>query len=115
GLMRDYRNQRDFVFGSGGSNRIRSAILQVLLNIMEFDMNVEQAVNSPRLHFEGERLNVEQGFGPGVEQNLREHFPDNRIWDEKNLFFGGVHTVVSRDDHFDGAGDARRGGSYRVC
>ena len=38
--------------GSGGSNRIRSAILQVLLNVLEFDMDLEQAVNAPRLHLE---------------------------------------------------------------
>ena len=34
--------------GSGGSNRIRSAILQVLVNLFEFGMPLEQAVIAPR-------------------------------------------------------------------
>ena len=41
--------------GTGGSNRIRSAVLQVLVNLFEFDLPLEQAVMAPRLHLEGER------------------------------------------------------------
>ncbi len=38
--------------GSGGSNRLRTAILQVISNIIDFDLPVEAAVEAPRLHFE---------------------------------------------------------------
>ncbi len=114
GLMRDYAGQRDFVFGSGGSNRIRSAILQVLLNITEFNMDIQQAVASSRLHFEDNKLNIETGFDQTVLRSLLDVYPDTKVWDEHNLFFGGVHTVMSKGGHFDGAGDFRRGGIYRV-
>lgn len=35
------------VLGSGGSNRIRTAILQVLVNLLEYDMSIEEAVCAP--------------------------------------------------------------------
>lgn len=113
-LLRDYKRERDWVLGSGGSNRIRSAILQVLLNIMEFDMDVQTAVDSPRIHFENDSLNIEAGIDPLVCAELKNHWPKTHVWDERNLYFGGVHTVLSQNGHFDGVGDTRRGGTYRV-
>ncbi|NIQ53769.1 MAG: Gamma-glutamyltranspeptidase, partial [Gemmatimonadetes bacterium] len=44
--------------GSGGSNRLRTAILQVLLNIIDFRLPVEEAVQAPRVHYENGLLSV---------------------------------------------------------
>ncbi len=97
--------------GTGGSNRIRSAILQVLLNLLEFRMPLEQAVASPRLHLEGSHLSIESGFDSLALDCLRQEWPDVRIWPEPSLFFGGVHAVERlADGGFRGAGDPRRGG-----
>ena len=104
------------VLGSGGSNRIRTAILQVISNLLDFQMPLKEAVESPRIHFEDGLLNIEDGYHPPVAAALAETFPENRIWDEKNLFFGGVHVVrfnPGRGD-FAGAGDPRRGGVARI-
>ena len=100
--------------GSGGSNRIRSAVLQVLLKLIDYRWKVEPAVNSPRLHVEGRQLSVEPGFEPGALQALEDAFPGVDQWDRQNLFFGGAHSTVHqhREDRFSGAGDQRRGG---VC
>jgi len=99
--------------GSGGSNRIRTAVLQVLINLLEFDMNLEQAVGAPRMHFERGLLNLEPGYPPEASQGLKDHVPDYKIWDQQNLFFGGVHSVRSnfKTGRFDGVGDSRRGGA----
>ncbi len=105
-----------FALGSGGSNRIRTAILQVLLNVLEFGMPVEEAIISPRIHYEAGKLNVEEGFDSDLRQDFARQFEDARLWDEKNLFFGGVHCVHADSDHrnFRAAGDQRRGGSATV-
>lgn len=102
--------------GSGGSNRIRSAILQVLLNLVDFGMGPQQAVYNPRIHFEGGVLNVEAGFDAGEIGNLQKRYPGARIWDNLNLFFGGAHTVAfnSTTARCEGAGDPRRGGACMV-
>lgn len=98
--------------GSGGSNRIRTAILQVLSNLIDFRMDVEQAVDAPRIHHEAGLLSVEGGFDLTRIAPVLDVFPHHQIWPERNLFFGGVHTVVANDGELRGAGDPRRGG---VC
>jgi gamma-glutamyltranspeptidase / glutathione hydrolase len=52
-------------FGSGGSNRIRTAILQVILNLVDYGMPLDEATRSPRIHCEKAHLSVEHGFDPG--------------------------------------------------
>jgi gamma-glutamyltranspeptidase/glutathione hydrolase len=97
--------------GSGGSNRIRSAITQVFSNLLEFELSLEEAVIAPRIHLEGDLLSIEEGFSNKTLQALEDVAPETHLWAEKNLFFGGVHVVsASGDGHFDGAGDPRRGG-----
>jgi len=97
--------------GSGGSNRIRSAVLQVLLNVLDFDKSAEQAVSLDRLHFENAVLDVEPGLDPTRCIAGAGHISERRHWPEKNLYFGGAHLVTRNGDgDFDGAGDPRRGG-----
>lgn len=98
--------------GSGGSNRIRTAILQVLCNLLDFEMDVEQAVSAPRIHFEDELLNVEGGFAAETVAALRRHYPRHKIWPDRHLFFGGAHTVMrdAASGVLQGSGDPRRGG-----
>lgn len=100
-----------FALGSGGSNRIRSAVTQVLVNLLDFGMAPEEAVSAPRIHLEGDMLSLEPGFGEAALSSLQSAAPESHQWPEKNLFFGGVHTVsVKHGGIFDGAGDPRRGG-----
>jgi gamma-glutamyltranspeptidase/glutathione hydrolase len=97
--------------GSGGSNRIRSAITQVLINLIDFGMTPVEAVAAPRIHLEGEKISLEPGFSDETREALEAAVPQSHLWPEKNLFFGGVHTVCIRHGGvFDGAGDPRRGG-----
>lgn len=99
--------------GSGGSNRIRSAIYQVLLGIMDQSLEVEAAVLAPRIHTEGDLLSIEGGFRPATLEHLCSDWPEHVLWEERNLFFGGVHTVKrDADGGFSGCGDPRRDG---VC
>jgi gamma-glutamyltranspeptidase/glutathione hydrolase len=102
--------------GSGGSNRIRSAVLQVLVNLFEFEMPLEQAVSAPRLHLEGQHLSIEDGFDARAQEALVAEWPDHRVWPDLNLFFGGVHAVERlANGSFRGAGDPRRGGTVAAA
>jgi len=110
---------RLIALGSGGSNRIRTAILQVLLNVLGFGMGLRAAVEAPRIHFERGLLNVEAvGAAGGFDRDriaaLTDAFASKELWDDFSMFYGGVHAVsLSQESgEFGGAGDPRRGGVY---
>jgi gamma-glutamyltranspeptidase/glutathione hydrolase len=100
--------------GTGGSNRIRTAILQVAINLLDHGMSLEDAVTAPRLHLEKcGTLSFEPGLGD-AEQLLAAH-PDARAWPDLNLFFGGVHSArLNAKGGVEGAGDPRRKGVAMV-
>jgi len=98
--------------GSGGSNRIRTAILQVLINLIDFGMSAEEAVSAPRLHIENQVANLEDGIMEAAAKAATALTEQTVRWPAHNLFFGGVHTVTrDADGRCSGAGDPRRGGA----
>ncbi|NET33969.1 MAG: gamma-glutamyltransferase [Cyanothece sp. SIO1E1] len=111
------KNHRpEIVLGSGGSNRIRTAILQVISNMIDFHMPADEAVNYPRMHWEGNALHLEPGFAPNGIETIDAHLKDSlTLWTQQNMFFGGVHVVrVGEDGHITGAGDPRRHGAIAI-
>jgi len=105
---------RYVALGSGGSNRIRSAVSQVLINLIDFDMSLEEAVQASRIHLEKGKLSMEAGFSDDVVQEIGSIVEELEPWDGQNLFFGGVHAVsLAPDGNLSGYADSRRGGS--VC
>ena len=104
----------ELVLGSGGSNRIRSAIIQAIVNVLDHRMDVAAAVRAPRLHFEDGVVYAEPGVDVG---GLGRGEPALARFRELNLFFGGVHAVA-RDPNtgeLSGGGDPRRGGSVALA
>ncbi len=101
------------VLGSAGSNRIRSAILQTVVRVVEQGLPVEQAVRAPRLHFERDVVQAE----PGIDEDALERIEAGGVtvsrWPAINLFFGGVQAVARdpRGGALSGGGDPRRGGA----
>ena len=106
------KNQRPhFVLGSGGSSRIRTALIQVISNVLDYEMNLHDAIQSPRMHWENKELFVEGGIDPQIVKNLSipNHWKLN-VFDQKNMFFGGVHAVGTNKGALLGVGDERRMG-----
>ena len=68
----------ELVLGSAGSNRIRSAILQVIVNAIDHGMDAQAAVDAPRLHFEDGLVYAEPGIddaGAGGRRPQRRLVP----------------------------------------
>ena len=97
--------------GTGGSNRIRSAVLQLIVNLIEFKMDVADAVALPRIHMEEDMLYIEGGFKDDFT-DLLKLYPGHLTFDDYNMFFGGTHVAEYDGKTFHGAGDPRRAG---VC
>jgi gamma-glutamyltranspeptidase/glutathione hydrolase len=102
------------VLGTGGSNRIRSAILQTLLGHLVYGQPLARAVSAPRLHVEGRQLWFEDAdLGPGASASLLAGWPGAARFEQRSMFFGGVHCVGRTSEGLYGAADARRGGVVR--
>ncbi len=104
-LLQD--DQPALVIGSGGSKRIRTAIAQVISHVIDFKMDIQQAVELPRLHWDGKILQLEPGFTEKTVAQITEKWPSN-VWISKGVYFGGVHGVLPG---ISGGGDPRRGGT----
>jgi gamma-glutamyltranspeptidase/glutathione hydrolase len=102
--------------GTGGSNRIRTAILQVAVNLLDCDMSLEAAVEAPRLHLEKcGTLSFEPGLPEAAQAAFLALEDKARAWPAPNLFFGGVHAARRfGDGGVEGAGDPRRDGVASV-
>ncbi len=109
------RNGTLSVLGSGGANRIRSAMLQTLLRI-KAGQDPHSAINAARLHFEDGKMDIENWINEKNLAPVLADFPNACLWDEANMFFGGVH-IAQRDvaGNFDGLGDPRRDGCFLIA
>ena len=100
------------VVGSAGSIRLRAAILQIVVNVVWHGMSVGEAIAAPRVHLEGEQLNLEGGIDPAVASELEERGYYVVRWNDLNLYFGGASAVTyGLDGTLAAAGDPRRGGA----
>jgi gamma-glutamyltranspeptidase/glutathione hydrolase len=98
----------ELVLGSAGSNRIRSALLQTVVGVVDHGLDAQEAVRAPRAHLEAGVLFHE----PGVPVHELGGAHELLAFRAPNLFFGGVQAVA-RDPSgvLTGAGDPRRGGA----
>jgi gamma-glutamyltranspeptidase/glutathione hydrolase len=99
--------------GSAGSNRIRSAILQTVVRVVEQGMGPQEAIDAPRLHSESGVVQAEPGIDPEALARIEARGVPVARHPEPNLFFGGVQAVA-RDPEtgsLSGGGDPRRGGA----
>ena len=93
-----------YILGSGGSNRIRSANIQVILNLLTKNMNLCDAIENPRIHLEGKELYCEPGINIPKDDIIKKL--SINLFEDKNVFFGGVNAVSKTE----AIGDTRRGG-----
>jgi gamma-glutamyltranspeptidase/glutathione hydrolase len=99
--------------GTGGANRIRSVITQLISNTVDFGMGVDESVHAPRVHWEIGKVDIEPGFPDRSVELLHSPDPmDKKVWASLAFYFGGAHTVgFDRNGNMQGAGDSRRIGT----
>ena len=100
--------------GSAGSNRIRSAILQTVVRVVEQGMGAAGGGRRPAPALRGRARAGRAGDRRGGASATRSPWRRGRsAGPEINLFFGGVQAVA-RDPEtgsLSGGGDPRRGGA----
>ena len=72
------------VLGAPGGSRIITGVLQVMLNVIDFGMNIQEAIDQPRFHhqWQPDKLYLERGFSPDTIALLRQrgHNVEENTW-----------------------------------
>ncbi len=97
------------VIGSPGGSTIITTVLQVIVNVVDFGMNIKEAVDAPRIHHQWlpDKLYYEQGaLTPGTIEALRGmgHILEERAGTQglaEGLLFNRTKKTI------DGASDSR--------
>ncbi len=98
------------ILGSPGGSTIPTVVLQVILNYLDFGMDIQQAVNAPRFHHQWlpDQIDFEEfGIVKDVMENLIAK--GQRIGDKKIL--GRVEAVAIENNLYLGATDPRGSGA----
>ena len=101
--------------GSPGAGRIIPTVTQLIVNLIDFKMNITDANNAPRMYSQkfDEKLYIEGRVPVEVRTELEQKGHHIQVYDDFDLFFGGAQ-IVSYDaatGQFYGSADKRRGGS----
>ena len=93
------------VLGAPGGSRIISGVLQVLLNVVDFKMNIQDAVDRPRFHhqWKPDKLYMEEGFSPDTVALLSAR--GHRIAPASSV--ARVEAILIDDGWLAGATDGR--------
>jgi len=107
-LTRD--GKLSMVVGGPGGSRIITAVLEVILNVIDFGMNVEDAVDFPRFHhqWQPDKLYLEPGFSPDTVDLLKARGHDVD-WGSGDVA-AVVEAIASEQGWLEGAADSRRPG-----
>lgn len=105
-------NQPCLILGSPGSQRIPSAVLQTISNVIDHGMDLASAVAAPRMHWQDGTLHLEGGIAPGVAAQLQHKGHTVKHYANQDRYFGGVHAIQidSETGALTGAADPRRDG-----
>jgi gamma-glutamyltranspeptidase/glutathione hydrolase len=108
--------QPEVALGSAGSNRIRSAVLQTVLGVVDGGLGAQAAVEAPRVHLEERVVEAEPGVDPEALDSLERDGWKVHRWTERNLYFGGAQAVARdrQSGELSGGGDPRRGGAALI-
>ena len=100
------------VLGSPGGSRIITTVLQVVMNIIDHDMNIAEAVHAPRIHHQWlpDQLELEPGFSPDTVKILELYGQNVKA----GRAMGSVQTIMHKNGYFYGISDPRRPGAGTV-
>ncbi len=110
-LVFDAAKTCQLAMGSGGSKRITTAVAQVLIHHLFAKLDLKSAIHHPRIHLQDGIIHLEPRSKDNsidlVIPELKSQGYEMNFWDQQDLYFGGVHSIIPGRA---ACGDARRGG-----
>lgn len=103
-----------WVLGSPGGGRIVSTLVQMFVDLVDYDCSIEKAVKNPK--FVGydtyKEIRLEKGFSDTTLECLKKSFGHKiKMYDYPSLYFGGPNVIAVENGGLTGMGSVRRGGA----
>jgi gamma-glutamyltranspeptidase/glutathione hydrolase len=100
------------VTGSPGGSRIITTVLQVTTNVIDFGMNIAEAVAAPRIHHQWrpDAILAEQGLSPDTLKLLAERGQTIRI----GATSGSANSILITQEGITGTSDPRQRGTAAI-
>lgn len=100
------------ITGTPGGSTIIGTVLQIIVGVIDFDLNVAEATHQPRIFQDAsDRLSVEPNFNPDTVALLKAK--GHRITSDQTM--GSAQSIVIESGLFLGAADPRRPGALAVA
>ncbi len=102
--------------GAPGATRIITAVAQVISNVIDHGMDVQEAINAPRINqFQFGPLRIEGRISINAYNKLKEMGHEVEVKQDYDPYFGGVQAVIMNYDseELEGGADPRRDGEAR--
>jgi gamma-glutamyltranspeptidase/glutathione hydrolase len=105
-IVLDEEGKVFMVTGTPGGGRIINVVLQVLVNVIDYQMNIAEATDQPRIHqgWQKQELGIETGMNPEVIKLLKKM--GHKIDMQQTM--GSTQSIMWRDGVFLGSADPRR-------
>jgi gamma-glutamyltranspeptidase/glutathione hydrolase len=97
------------VTGTPGGSRIITMVLQVILNVIDHQMNVAEAITAPRIHHQWlpDQAFAERGFSPDTLRLLEQK--GHKV--VTGATFGSANSILVTPEGLTGAADPRQRGT----
>jgi len=101
------------VTGTPGGNTIPGTVMQTIVGVVDFGMNIAEATNMPRIHqdMSSGELRIEPGFSPDTLRLLQAR--GHKLAPGETI--GSTQTLLRQDDGVEGAADPRRPGAAAIA
>lgn len=97
--------------GTPGGGRIVNTILQVVVNAIDFKLNIDAAIHQPRVSQVSGALEIEPNYNPDTRKRLEKMGHKTKT----SVTMGSVQAIVLEDGYFFGGADPRRPGAAAIA
>lgn len=98
--------------GTPGATRIVSALAQIIVNVVDFGMPMDDAIEAPRIHSLGKTLHAEGRIPADVIEALKAMGHAVKTYPDFDNYFGGAQGILidAKGRKLTGGADSRRDG-----
>ena len=107
-MVFDANNKLVLVIGSPGGSRIINYVAQSIVAVLDWQLDVQQALNLPRVTHRNDYLALEKGTALAAQQAILEDMGYKVQLQDLN---SGLHAIMLTDGSLQGGADPRREGS----